>query len=170
MIQHGRPSVTPVQTRLHKSSSHLFQKKIFHSLICLSAWPQSSVVPHPFAPFLTVRSSGNHAVPFHPSPATPRALASRGAHLRSSHLRRSLPRRPSVAHRRQARRALNLPWPLGHTCRGASCLPWLSQGCPRNAARHRFPPRRPELTGSGLPRSYLANVCFKCFRCFRGIL
>jgi hypothetical protein len=33
-----------------------------------------------------------------------------------------------------------------------------------------IPPQRPELTSSGLPLPYIANVCFKCFRYFKGMM
>jgi hypothetical protein len=46
MVQHGRPSITPVRTRLQKSGYHLSQKQKNKSpLVCLS-WPRSSVVAH----------------------------------------------------------------------------------------------------------------------------
>jgi hypothetical protein len=92
--------------------------------LCHSAWLLIRMPPS------LVRARRATASCPSPSPTMLRALAPCAAQLRGSHLHHSLPRRSSVAHRRLGA-PLTLPWPLGHTCRGALGLPRPSQGHPR---------------------------------------
>jgi hypothetical protein len=86
MVQHGRPSVTPVRTWLHKSGYHLSQKQKNKSpLVCLS-WPRSSMAAHLSALFPHRMLVGLTCCALPPrQPCT-------------------LPHHLSVVHRRQARR------------------------------------------------------------------
>ena len=90
MIQHGRPSVTPVRTQLRRSVPHLSQKQ-----------KNKSPLPHMLIRARCPKQRSSSSVrPLHP----PRSLAPCTAHLRPSHPRCSLPRRPSIAHCRRVHR------------------------------------------------------------------
>jgi hypothetical protein len=96
------------------------------------AWqPPASlgVAAHPSAPFPNVRSSSCRAMPFpHRRPRRAPSLPASLTCVAVTYVAHFLAVRPLPI---TVGAPLTLPWPLGHTCHGASGLPRPSQGHPR---------------------------------------
>jgi hypothetical protein len=171
MIQHGRPSVTPVQARLHKSAPNSFRKKnkspLSQMLSCLAPKQRgrSSVRPLP-----------HRALVRQPRRALP-PIASRTARPRfpccSPAFQSPAPLAPSSSVRRPSTSGAPCT-ELAMAFRAHVPGRLMSSLAEPRVPAHRCSPSIPTpTTGIDRPRPsplLVANVCFKCFRCFRGIL
>jgi hypothetical protein len=152
-IRDPRPD-TAQQEWLHLSQNKKNKSLVSHMLIHPAPKQRGRLDLPPLSS--TARSSSCRAVPF---PSSPGCATRSGSMHRSSASQLPAPLAPSLPIRRPlppSGAPLTPPWPLGHTCRGASGFPGRAKdtykrggdgdGGARATSRCRIPPRRPEST------------------------